>query len=91
MELSPELDRSLKRELNMIQDALLKIDFQIVDDDKQHFYTYVLNDLYDMKIDYVQPDFRPPKYFKILLKEIKTAINWDPDFVFGGLAPQTDN
>jgi hypothetical protein len=67
----------LSKELITIQDALLKIDFQINDDDKSEFYAYVLNELYDMKIEYVNPDFCPKKYYKVLLKEIKKAINWD--------------
>jgi hypothetical protein len=71
------LPMCLTMELKTIQDALLKIDFQINDDDKPEFYAYVLNDLYDMKIDYDNPDFRPKKYYKVLLKEIKKAINWD--------------
>ena len=71
------LTMGLTKELKTIQDALLKIDFQINDDDKPEFYAYVLNDLYDMKIDYVNPDFHPKKYYKVLLKEIKKAINWD--------------
>lgn len=78
---TPEMPDGLKTELNTIQEALLKIDFQINDDDKTDFYIYVLNDLYDMKLEYENPDFVPKKYFKVLLKEIKKTINWSPDFV----------
>ena len=49
---TPEMPDGLKTELNTIQEALLKIDFQINDDDKTDFYIYVLNDLYDMKLEY---------------------------------------
>ena len=76
-----EIPQSLKNELNTIEEALLKIDFQINDDDKNEFYTYVLNELYDTKCDYANPDFQPKKYYKHLLKEIKKTINWSPDFV----------
>ena len=75
------LPMGLTNELKTIQDALLKIDFQINDDDKGEFYAYVLNELYNTKCDFVNPDFHPKKYYKVLLKEIKNAINWNPDFL----------
>lgn len=75
------LPMGLTKELKTIQDALLKIDFQINDDDKPEFYAYVLNELFNMKIDYVNPDFSPKKYYKVLLKEIKKAINWEENFI----------
>ena len=78
---TPEMPDSLKDELNTIEEALLKIDFQINDDDKPEFYAYVLNELYDMKLDFANPDFVPKKYFKVLLGQIKKTINWSPDFI----------
>jgi hypothetical protein len=68
------LPMGLTKELLTIQEALIKIDFQINDDDKQEFYTYVMNELYDAKLEYENPDFNPKKYYKVLLKEIKNAI-----------------
>jgi len=67
----------LSKELKTIQDALLKIDFQINVDDKPDFYNYVLNELYDMKGVFANPEFTPKAYFKDLLKEIIAVINWD--------------
>jgi len=77
----PEMPDGLKDELNTIEEALLKIDFQINDDDKHDFYILVLNDLYDAKLEYSHPEYKPKKYFKVLLKEIKKAIHWSPGFV----------
>jgi hypothetical protein len=74
----PTMPMGLRKELSIIQEALLKIDFQINDDDKCDFYTWSLNELYNIKGDFANPDFVPKKYFKVLLKEIKNAINWSP-------------
>lgn len=78
---NPMMPDGLKKELNTIEETLLKIDFQINDDDKPEFYAYVLNELYDAKLEYENPDFVPKKYFKVLLKQIKKTINWSPDFI----------
>jgi hypothetical protein len=83
----PAMPMGLRKELAIIQDALLKIDFQINDDDKPDFYNYVLNELYGIGGDYANPDFVPKKYFKVLLGQIKKTINWSEDFV----KPHTDN
>lgn len=77
----PLMPMGLRKELSIIQEALLKIDFQINDDDKPEFYAYVLNELYDTKCEFANPDFVPKKYFKVLLKQIKSTINWTPEFV----------
>lgn len=77
----PMMPPGLKTELSIIEEALLKIDFQINDDDKPEFYAYVLNELFNTKCEFVNPDFQPKKYYKVLLKEIKKAINWSPDFI----------
>lgn len=77
---TPVMPQSLVKELRTIQEALVKIDFQLNHEDKPEFYTYVMNELYDAKGDYANPDFAPKKYYEVLLKEIKKAINWNPDF-----------
>ena len=53
-----------------ITEALKKIDFQIVDDDAIGFQTYVFKNHYKIDLPYEYPEYRPPKYFRILYKEI---------------------
>jgi len=72
-----KMPMGLSKELKAIQDALLKIDGKIDSADRADFYNYLLNELYDMKGDYANPDFVPKKYFEVLLGQIKAVINWD--------------
>ena len=58
-------------ELKTIKRALSVIDFQLTDDDKNEFYIYALNCLYNKDYEYEYDEYKPPKYFKVLLKEIK--------------------
>jgi hypothetical protein len=58
-------------EVKTIRRALNVIDFQLCDDDRNDFYIYAVNRLYQKDFPYPYEDYNPPKYFKILLKEIK--------------------
>ena len=58
-------------ELNTIRMALKHIDFQLRDEDRNDFYIYAVNDIYHKEYSYPHEIYRPPKYFKTLLKEIK--------------------
>lgn len=58
-------------ELKTIKRALAVIDFQLIDDDKNNFYIYALNNIYNKSCNYEYDEYKCPKYFKILLKEIK--------------------
>jgi hypothetical protein len=55
-----------------IDRALLQIDFQIPDDEKNDFYIYAYNVIYDLHLEYSYPEMKPPKYYKFLLKETMT-------------------
>ena len=59
------------KEILSIKEALLKIDTQVLDEDRGDFYVYVLNELYDMKLDFGNPDFTPKTYQKVLLAKIR--------------------
>jgi len=50
-----------------IDRALMIIDFQIVDEDKNDFYIYA----YNTNLNYSYTDIKLPKYYKFLLKEIQ--------------------
>ena len=54
-----------------IDRALMIIDFQIVDEDKNDFYIYAYNTYYNTNLNYSYPDIKLPKYYKFLLKEIQ--------------------
>jgi len=58
-------------EVKTIRRALSAIDFQIPDDDRNDFYIYAVNRLYNKDYPHEYDEFFPPKYFKLLLKEIK--------------------
>ena len=58
-------------ELNTIRMALKYIDFELSDEDRNEFYIYAVNNIYNKHFPYPYDEYRPPKYFKILLKEIK--------------------
>jgi len=51
-----------------IDKAMKKIDFQIPDEDRTNFYTFVFQKKYGMKVKYEINEYRPPKYFNFLLK-----------------------
>ncbi len=60
-------------ELSTIKRSLCVIDFELPDEDRDKFYVFALNHLY--KKDFPYPydycgDYKPPKYFKTLLKKI---------------------
>jgi hypothetical protein len=57
-----------------IDKALKKIDFQIPDDDRTHFYTFVFKNKYGMKVNYEMREYRPPKYFTFLLKLVDELL-----------------
>lgn len=71
-----ETPLGLQLELKAIRDALLKLDAQLLDEDKPDFYTFILNELYGQKGDYANPSFTPKENFKVLLKEIKTIVEY---------------
>ena len=54
-----------------VDDALKTIDFEVPDDDRANFYTFVFIHKYNIKMNYDSPEYRPPKYFKLLLKLIE--------------------
>ena len=56
--------------VSTIDEAMKKIDFEITDSDKVDFYTYVFRHHYKIEFPYDSEEYRPPKYFRILLKEI---------------------
>lgn len=61
-------------ELKIIKKALTIIDFELNDNDKNYFYVYVLNKLFNKEYPYpydYEYEYRPPKYFKLLLKQIE--------------------
>lgn len=58
-------------ELHTIRMSLKQIDFQLRDEDRNEFYIYAVNNLYDKDFPYPYEIYHPPKYFKTLLKEIK--------------------
>ena len=58
-------------ELNTIRMSLKQIDFQLRDEDRNDFYIYAVNNLYNKDYPFPYEIYRPPKYFKTLLKEIK--------------------
>ena len=58
-------------ELHTIRMSLKHIDFQLRDEDRNDFYIYAVNNLYGKDFPHPYEIYRPPKYFKILLKEIK--------------------
>lgn len=57
-------------EVSTIRRALSVIDFQIPDDDRNDFLIYAINHIYHKDFPYPYEAYSPPKYFKILLKEI---------------------
>ena len=65
------LPNAVGKEILTIKEALLKIDSQVLDEDRGDFYVYVLNELYDMKLDFGHPDFTPKTYQKVLLAKIR--------------------
>jgi hypothetical protein len=61
-------------ELSTIKRSLCVVDFELPEEDRDKFYVYALNNIYHK--DYPYPynycnEYRPPKYFRTLLKEIK--------------------
>jgi hypothetical protein len=59
-----------------IDKAFVLIDFEIKDEDYELFMDYALWVLYGIEIDYDKHTVsRTPKYFKFLLKELKSHIN----------------
>ena len=57
-----------------VETALKKIDFEIPDDDKSNFYTFFFIQKYNIPMEYDTPNYRPPKYFKLLLKMIEPLV-----------------
>jgi hypothetical protein len=53
-----------------IDNALKKIDFEIPDDDRTNFYTFVFKKKWNIEMNYDVREYRPPKYFNFLLKLI---------------------
>jgi len=68
-------------EVSTIRMSLKHIDFELRDEDRNEFYIYAVNNLYNKQFPYPYDEYRPPKYFKVLLKEIKPLC----------LLPQKDN
>lgn len=61
-------------ELNSIKRSLCVVDFELPDTDKDMFFVYALNNMYNKKYPYPYDytnEYRPPKYFRTLLKQIK--------------------
>ena len=58
-------------ELHTIRMALKYIEFELRDEDRNDFYIYAVNNIYHKDFPFPYEIYIVPKYFKILLKEIK--------------------
>jgi len=57
-----------------IDNALKIIDFEINDDDRTNFYTFIFRTHYNCDLPYDHHEYRPLKYFKLLYKMIKDYL-----------------
>jgi hypothetical protein len=63
--------------MDEITNYLKRIDFQPPDDDKGNLYIYLHNHLYLTNIDYDNEEYRPLKYFKLVLKMIQEERHYE--------------
>ena len=57
-----------------IEDALRKIDFEMIDADRPNFHSYIALHHYQIESDYDNEVFATPNYFKFLHKFIKDYL-----------------
>ena len=58
----------------IIEDALRKVDFEIMEQDKNHFYHYIFTNHYKCDYPYENEVGRTPNYFKFLHQMIQPFI-----------------
>jgi hypothetical protein len=56
-----------------IMDSLKKINFQLIEEDQDLFVSYVMYNYYHQCVMF-PAEFRPPKYFRMLLNAIKEYL-----------------
>jgi hypothetical protein len=60
--------------LETIKKALNTIDFQLNDEDENNFYIYAMNMIYHKDLPYPYEEYRPPRYFKLLLNRLIACL-----------------
>jgi hypothetical protein len=56
---------------------LKAIDFVPPDDDKENLYVYLHNHIFNTAFEYDHPEYRPLKYFKLVLKMIQDERHYN--------------
>jgi hypothetical protein len=60
--------------ISAIDDALKEIDFEILDEDRTKFYSYIYLHHYNIEYSYDNEMYKTPNYFKFLHKFIKDYL-----------------
>jgi len=63
--------------MDEITTYLNTIDFLPPDNDKQNLYVYLHNHIFDTTFEYDHPEYRPLKYFKLVLKMIQDERHYN--------------
>lgn len=63
--------------MDEISTYLKRIDFEPPDDDKHNLYVYLHNHLFQTGFDYDKEEYRPLKYFKLVLKMIQDERHYE--------------
>jgi len=63
-------------EAQRLSNYLKMIDFEPPDDDRANLFAYLHNNLYGTTLPYDTSEYRTPKYFRLILKEIRQYIHY---------------